>query len=200
MNRRNLVILALLTASMLLSACVATNPTRRPVPVSAGYLYEGGYINVHSPNSDGWHLVSSSPSGMEFAKGGVESNESFGAQLLMFPLASTNGNDELVSIMRQSFENDFDSGRYQAVESEFKYSEERVYPCVVVEYVVKDTQAQTSSSRRETLLLQAKSLYCRHPVRQDTGFSIIYSHRGQFLHSKLVEEAQSFIDGVQVPE
>ncbi len=178
---------------------MATNPTRKSEPVSAGYLYEGGYINVRSPNSDGWYLVSSSPSGMEFAKGGVESNESFGAQLLMFPLASTSGKDELVSIMKQSFENDFDAGRYEAIESEFKYSDDRVYPCVVVEYVVKDTQAQTSPSRREALLLQAVSLYCRHPVRQGTGFSIIYSHRGQSLYSNLAEEAQNYIDGVQVP-
>ncbi len=167
--------------------------------MSAGFLYEGSYINVRAPDSEGWHLVSSSPAGMEFARSGAEQGESFGAQLLMFPLAPTNGKEEFVSVIKQSFENDFHAGRYEAIDSEFKYSEDRDYPCVEVAYVVKDTQAQTSPSRREVLLLQAKSLYCRHPVRQDTGFSIIYSHRGKSLYSNLAEEAQGFIEGVQVP-
>lgn len=199
MNRRNYLVVALLALPVLLPACVSTAPTRSALPVPAGHLYEGGYINVRSPNSDGWSMISSSPSGMEFAKGGVESNESFGAQLLMFPLPATNDKDQFVSLIKRSFEKDFDTGRYQAIESEFKYSEDRAYPCVAVAYVVKDTQAQTSPSHRETLLLQAKALYCRHPVRQETGFGIIYSHRGQSLYPKLVEEAQGFIDGAQVP-
>ncbi|MDO8596875.1 MAG: hypothetical protein Q7R45_09650, partial [Sulfuricaulis sp.] len=65
--------------------------------------------------------------------------------------------------------------------------------------VVEDKQAQTSPSSREKLLLQSKSLYCRHPVRQETGFSIMYSHRGRALYPNLNSEAKDFIDGVQVP-
>jgi len=198
MNNNKYQRILLLFLTIAITSC-ATAPSREPKPVTAGFLYEGSYINVRAPDSEGWNLVSSSPAGMEFARSGAEQGESFGAQLLMFPLAQTNGKEEFVSVIKQSFENDFQAGRYEAIDSEFEYSEGRDYPCVEVAYVVKDTQAQTSPSRHEVLFLQAKSLYCRHPVRQDTGFSIIYSHRGKSLYSNLAEEAQGFIEGVQVP-
>lgn len=59
-----------------------------------------------------------------------------------------------------------------------------------MQYVVEATQAQTSPSHRKALLLQAKTLYYRHPLRQNTGFSVIHSHRGQFLYSNLTDEVQ----------
>ena len=75
----------------------------------------------------------------------------------------------------------------------------RGYPCVELNYVTKDKQAQTSPTRRERLLLQAESLYCRHPVRKNTGFSITYSHRGASLFSGFEAEAKGFVNGIQVP-
>lgn len=198
MNNNKYQRILLLFLAIALSSCT-TAASRTPKPVPAGFLYEGSYINVRVPNSEGWHLVSSSPAGMEFARSGAEQGESFGAQLLTFPLAPTNSKEEFFSVIKQSFENDFHTGRYEAIDSVFKSSEGRNYPCVEVAYVIKDKQAQTSPSRREVLLLQAKSLYCRHPVRQDTGFSITYSHRGKSLYSNLSEEAQIFIEGAQVP-
>jgi len=185
--------------SVLLASC-ATGPSRAPKPVPAGYLYEGGYINIRAPNSEGWHLVNSSPAGMEFARSGTEQGESFAAQVLMFPLENTKDSNELLSLIKNGFEKDSDSARYEMIDSSFKYSEERDYSCVKVNFVTKDKQAQTSPTRREELLLQAESLYCRHPVRQESGFSISYSHRGKSLYPNLNAEAKDFISGVQVPE
>jgi hypothetical protein len=188
----------LLFSAFALASC-ATGSSYAPKPVPAGYLYEGGYINVRVPNSDGWHLVNYSPAGMEFARRGAEPGESFAAQVLMFPLQGTKNSDEFLSVIKKGFEKDTDLARFEVIESNFKYTDKRGYPCVVVSYVTKDKQAQTSPTRREVLTLQAKSLYCRHPVRQETGFSIIYSHRGKTEYSNLSAESNDFINSVQVP-
>lgn len=192
--------LSLLFLALTLTACV-TGPSYTPRPVPASYQYQGEYINVMVPNSDGWHLVSSSLAGMEFARSGVEKVDSFGAQVLMFPLAKTSNEQAFVELIKKSFKADIDanSDRFSVIESDFQYSKERGYPCVRVASVTEDKKAQTSPNHRESLLLQAKALYCRHPVRQETGFAIIYSHRGKSLYSNLNDEADDFIKGVQVP-
>jgi len=136
---------------------------------------------------------------MEFARSGISPNESLGAQVLMFALPETKGTDNFVSLIKQGVEKDTNPERFEIVDSELKFTEHRGYPCVSVMSVVKDKMARASSTHREVLLLQAESLYCRHPERQDTGFSIIYSHRGSSLFSNLHAEAQDFINGVQVP-
>lgn len=181
-----------------LASCV-TAPSHAPQPVPSGYLYEGSYINVLAPNSDGWYLINSNPSRMEFARSGREPNESYAAQVIMFPLPKTENGQEFLSLIKNGFENDTDQTRFEIQESNYQYTEVRGYPCVELHYVVKDKQAQTSPTHRESLLLRAESLYCRHPVRQNTGFSIIYSHRGVSLSSSFDAEAQEFINGVQVP-
>jgi len=48
-------------------------------------------------------------------------------------------------------------------------------------------------------MLREILLSCRHPVRQDTGFSISYSHRGDGEYPNLEAEAQAFFDRIQVP-
>ena len=191
-------ILAFVVASIIVSGCVS-NPQRESRPVPAGYLYEGGYINIKVPNSDGWHLVNSSPAGMEFAKSGVEEKESFGAQVLMFPLQETKNEDEFLSLIKSGFEADTDPSRFNINQLDFSYTEKRGYSCVKVVGELEDKKALTSPGHRESLILQTNSLYCRHPVRTDTGFAIIYSHRGQSSYPNMSDEAKQFIAGVQVP-
>ncbi len=200
MKKACIQIAAVVLLPFALSSCVTTGPSRSFQPVPAGYLYEGGYINVRAPNSDGWHLLRSNSSGMEFARSGTGAGESFGAQVLMFPLANAHENDEFVALIKEGFEADTDSERFTVVESVFKYSDQRGYPCVSAISLVKDKQAKTSPTQEAELLLQSQSLYCRHPVRQETGFSIIYSYRGHSLYPSMDAEANDFISGVQVPE
>lgn len=187
-----------LIALVLASCATASSPAPNPVP--AGHLYEGNYINVHVPNSEGWHLVNSTPSGIELARAGVEQGESFGAQVLIFPLPPTNSQKEFVAHIKRGFEADTYSSRFSVVNAEFEYSEDRSYPCVRVSSIVEDREAKISYSRREQLILQSLALYCRHPVRRDTGFGIIYSHRGKKVYKNLAAEAEGFISSVQVPK
>lgn len=57
-----------------LQGCATAQP-QKSVSVSAGQKFEGGYINVTAPNSDGWQLIQSSGSGMAFAKGGPDATK-----------------------------------------------------------------------------------------------------------------------------
>ena len=196
-NRKLLV--AALALMLILSSCAAVVPPQSLKAVPPGHLYAGSYINARAPNSDGWRLISASASGLEFARVGEDANESFGAQVLIFPLGKAQGPDEFIALIKRASEEDFNSDRFTVMKSAFLTSEQRSYPCVSVVSVVEDRRAQTSRNKKEKLLLQTKSLYCRHPVRQETGFSIIYSHRGYALYPNLDSEAKDFIDGVQVP-
>ncbi len=200
MNRKVMLLAAIMAAPVLVSSCVTSGPTRNFKPVPAGYLYEGSYINVRAPNSNGWHKLKRAAGGIEFAKHGANPGESFGAQLLMFPLPPTKNKHEFLSLIKRNFSNNTDTKRFKKIESEFKYVPVRRYSCVSAVYVLEDSRARTSPTRREVLLLQVHALYCRHPVRKDTGFSIAFSHRGKSKYLNLAKEAQSFIDGVQVPK
>lgn len=199
MNRPFPQLVSILALQILLSSCATQAPVQHFKAVPAGHLYEGNYVNIHVPNSEGWRLLESSSAGMGFGRMGESPKESFGAQVLMFDLETRQNKDEFVSFIKQIIKKDGELERYSIIESTFEYQEQRGYPCVKVTYVTEDKQAQTSPTHRETLLLQAESLYCRHPERRDTGFAIIYSHRGSSLYSNLHSEAQAFIDGVQVP-
>jgi hypothetical protein len=191
-NTRYRIILLLMCSSILMSCATG------PGPVPAGCLYKGDYINIRVPNSDGWHLVSSSPDGMQFARSGSEPNESFAAQVLIFPLEESQTEDEFLSFIKQGFEADTDPKRFDVIKAEFRSIDKRSYPCVQANSIMRDKEAQTSPTHKETLLLQAKSLYCRHPVLKN-GVCITYSHRGTSLHPDFDSEAQDFINGVQVP-
>ena len=202
MNLKYIQVFLFLIFPIVLTSCVATSTQLRFEPVPAGALFEGPYINIHAPNSDGWYLTGSSSLGMEFSRKGNLTNQTFGAQVLRFPWRGDRNTEELLLLAREAFEEDWQLERYENIEREFYPSEERDYPCVRIKYVTKDKFSLTSDNEREVLILQASALYCLHPdpYLEGTGFAIIYSHRGSSLHSNFGDEAQDFIDGVQVPE
>ena len=180
--------------ALVLNGCAA--PSRQAVSVSPGQLFAGSYINVTAPLSDGWYLAQSSPSGMAFTKHGQAANETFAAQVAMFNLAPTKTPEEFEELIRNAVQNDTDPNRFNVQQVSFKYTSERSYPCVRYHSVTQDKTPQGSTS---PLLLEMDALYCRHPVRQETGFAAIYSHRGEVLYANLRGEADKFIQGIQVP-
>lgn len=186
-------------ALMALSSCATTQEqARRPIP--PGHLLAGRVLSIHAPNSEGWDLLTSNADGVEFAKKGLQANESYGAQVLSFIPPTFEQPDAFVAFVKEGVARDTGPERFELLSSEVKQSLARPYPCASVDYVVRDKKAQTSRAKTETLLLQTIGLYCRHPAQQNLGFAIIYSHRGPSPVPNLGEQAQSFIDGVQVPE
>ncbi|MBP1774868.1 MAG: hypothetical protein H6Q86_874 [candidate division NC10 bacterium] len=187
--------LALLLVVLALSACATT--------LLPGQPYHGsdwaGYLDVRSPNSEGWRMVQVSPQSIAFGRKGTQPDESLAAWVMRGPLPPTQTREDMVSHLRTEMEGGLDRGRLTLLKSEYAFTDERRYPCVRSIMVLEDRQAQVSVSRRETLVRRDIGLTCRHPVRQDTGFNISYSHRGHGDYPNLESEAQAFFDGIQVP-
>ena len=184
----------LFVAILALPSCASQPPG---VAVAPGKLFPGGFVNIKAPTSDGWRLIQSSGSGMVFGREGQSKGDSFVAALSMFNLPPTKTPDEFESLIKTAAAKDIDPGRFDIQQQSSKYSDERRYPCVRYQAVAKDKRPQGSKG---PLLLELDGLYCRHPVRRETGFAAVYSYRGEHRHTGLRSEAESFIQGIQVPD
>ena len=187
-----------LASSVALLSCAAPSQ-KPPTPVKPGQSYDGPYINVKAPDSDGWQLLGSSPRGMAFAKRGLAAGETFGAVVRMFDLPSISTESDLREAIKAGILKDTDPARFEVIESSLEPTDARAYPCVRHHGIFNDKQAQTSPTTHEPLLLEMYSLYCRHPVRTTSGFAATYSYRGRSRYPSLESEAQSYINGIQVP-
>ena len=186
---------ALVFLATLVQGC-ATSGQPAGKPVAPSESFSGSYINIKAPASAGWELMQSSGAGMAFAKDGENKSESFSAQIVMFNLPPTQTPEAFKSFIQFGVEKDTDTTRFKVQSASFRYTNERNYPCVRYEATSQDDKPQGSSG---PLLLQLSAIYCQHPVRQETGFSVSYSHRGRALYSTFRNEAEIFIQGVQVP-
>jgi hypothetical protein len=177
-----------------LSGCASQPPG---VAVTPGKIFAGRYINIRAPQTEGWQLIHSSGSGMVFAKRGDAQASSFTASVNMFPLAPTTSEEGFETLIKEAVAKDTDPSRFDVQQQSLKYSAERNYSCVRYQTVAKDRSPQGSAT---PLILEIDGLYCRHPIRQDTGFAALYSYRGASRYPALRSEAETFIQGVQVPE
>jgi len=194
MTQRTGLPLVLLLVVLALSACATTLPPGQP--------YQGsdwvGYLDVRSPNSEGSRMVQVSPQSIAFGRKGTQPDESIAAWVMRGPLPPTQTREDMVSRLKTEMEG-LDRDRFTLLKSEHALTDERRYPCVRSIAVREDRQAQVSASRRVTLILREIFLTCRHPVRQDTGFTVCYSQRGRDEYPALESEARAFFDGIQVP-
>ena len=183
-----------------LAACASAPATRQFESVPPGKVYYSSYLNIAAPQAEGWHLIESSSVSMSFARSGSQPNESFAAAVAMFDLTEqTNSSAEFEALIIKKASYDLETERFSTTKFEHHYMDIRGYACVQIHNVSEDNQAQVGGGRTERLTLENEHLYCRHPVRTDTGFAITYSHRGNSLYPNLRAEAQSFVQGVQVP-
>ena len=194
---RLLLISVLSFAVVGLSACAVPELISGSVP--PGKVYSGPILNVTAPNSEGWHLVKKDSSGMVFARSGSASGESFVALVAIFDPPQTDSPKEFETIIVKSAQGDVETNRFSVIKFTHQFTAVRGYPCVQMQDVSEDRQANTGQNKTEILVLQSEHLYCRHPVQKNIGFAITYSHRGKSLHPNFQKEAHSFIEGVLVP-
>lgn len=166
------------------------------IPVEPAEVFVGDYITVKAPASEHWFLNQSSGNGMIFGKEGASRMESYIAAVSMFELTPTNTPAAFEELIRGAVRKDIPLERYQVQRESLNFTEERGYPCVRYQTTARDKNPRGSDA---PLLLAIDGLYCRHPQRQDTGFAIIYSFRGKGQDPHLRFDAESFIQGVQVP-
>lgn len=191
---------AIAAVVMLLTGCATTGGSNTEPNVTPNQLFERGYLTIHAPDSPGWHLLDASMGNFAFLKKGSAPKETMAAQVVLFPLKQTHGSEEFLSVIKQGFYEDNEKDRFDVKQVEFNYSNARPYPCVTIDALIKDNKALIAPGEREPLMLQTYSLYCRHPKHPKLGFAIIYSHRGEQTIPDIKTPAQSFIDGVVVPD
>lgn len=185
----------LLSIPLLFIGCARIEAPKLP----ANYFYEGSAMHIHSPNSEAWSKIYESDSQMIFGKKGPLTGESYVAQVILFPLAVTNSEEEFLTLVKNEVSKSSNEERFDVLQSSFKPSNIRDYSCVMAKTLYKDNMAKTSAHTTEKLLLQIKSLYCKNPMQEGMGFMVGYSFRGQSIHKNFDLEAHSFIDGVELP-
>ncbi len=189
--------LIFLIAILLLSGCTRSLPPTLP----ANYYYEGSYIDIHSPNEEGWSLIGKSTQGIVFGKKGKEKSDSEIAQVLFFPLPQdTKSENEFLSLIEEEFHKNTNKDRFNIIESDFQLFNQRKYPCVQLKALLNDKKAKISNFSTESLKMKIKSLYCKDAKTKKRGFMIGYSYRGKTIDPNFNEKADSFISGVEFPE
>ena len=189
--------IAFLILSALISSAVNAQSPRQPV--APKQLFSSSILNVYAPDSVGWVVTGAGSNGISFGKRGAESDETYGAQVIIFEMPSTNGSEEFVSFVKKRIAEMNPSPRFQEIGSNYQYTENRGYPCVNVHINFDDTAAVTPTGTKQ-LKLQVISLYCRHPEQQQLGFFAAYSHRGKVTDDQIESAAQDFIAAINVPK
>lgn len=182
-----------------LTACAVPAQVREFQNVPPGKVYSGPILNIAAPNSEGWQLLKSDPSGMAFGRRGSASGESFAAAVAIFDPPQTNSPEEFEALIVKGARSDAETDRFSTKSFTHQFTSSRGYACVQMKNISEDRQAKSGPNKTETLVMQNEHLYCRHPAQKNIGFAITYSYRGKDLHPNFESEAHAFIEGVQVP-
>lgn len=180
----------------LFTGCVSLEQPKLP----PNHLIDGTYMNIHSPNSHGWMKIDHSNYQVVFAKRGIKDNESYIAKVTFFPLPAIKTEEEFLHFIQTNASKQIDKKRFSDIKTNFTLYKQRSYTCVMAQELYKDKMAKTSSTNTEELLMQNKSLYCKDPKREEAGFTVGYSYRGESIIPTFDLEADSFIDGVRFPK
>jgi len=167
--------------------------------VAPGQLFPGPVLDVKAPASAGWLLLDSGVGGMRFGREDPSTGKTYIAQILAFKLLPFGTPDEFLAIVRDGWAKDTSPERFKVIDTDFRLSTERPYPCVRFLGNIQDMQARTRQGTA-ALPLHTRSLYCQNPIQRDLGFMIEYSQRGGAPDPDLDSHALSFIDGVQVKQ
>lgn len=189
-------IVILILGSLISIVVNAQSPGR---PVTPKQLFPSSILNVYAPDSEAWVVTGAGSNGISFGKRGVESSETYGAQVIIFEIPPTTGGEELVGFVKNRIAAMNPTPRFQETSSNYQYTEDRGYPCVNVHMAFDDAAAVTPTGK-EQLKLQVISLYCRHPDQQQLGFFAAYSHRGKLANDQIEGAAKSFIEAINVPK
>ena len=155
---------------------IFTSCARVEVPkLPANYFYEGSYIDIHSPNQEGWFLASKSRKEMIFGKYGTEKGSSFIANVIFFPLPKEpKDKNEFLSLIKKGAKQNIDKNRFDKIKSNFILYEKRKYMCVMARSLVKDKEAKVSLFTKKELFMETKSLYCKDPKATQRALMIEY--------------------------
>jgi hypothetical protein len=190
------ILLVPLVAGFFLAAAHAQSPGQ---PVRSKQAFPSSVLNVYSPDTEGWVIAGFGGNGISFARRGGATNETYAAQVIVFGMAQTSSNDELLKLVRERIAIINPAPRFHETAADYKLNEDRGYPCVDVRANYIDNAAATPAGTVQ-LNLHVVALYCRHPKKPDLGFFAAYSYRGKATDPNFDAAAKSFIEAIEVPK
>jgi hypothetical protein len=189
---RLIATIAILSASLGAESLAATHP------VAPNQLFSNPVLQVHAPASTGWSEITETADKIAFGKNGLIGGETFAAAVFLFHIPAFASSDAFTEYVREGVVKDSSADRFDAVELSVQYSSERSYPCVRYHGTSIDKKARIAPFFTKKLRIENIALYCQHPDKPGLGFAVSYSHRGGSDDTNIDEEAESFIDSVQV--
>lgn len=187
----------LIVAAAMLSPFLGAGPAAASHPVAPNQDFSNPLLQVHAPASTGWFGMTQTTDKIAFGKQGVLGDESFVAAVFLFHIPTFATSDSFTEYVRDGVVKDSPPDRFDSVELSVQYSSERSYPCVRYHGISIDKKAQILFFKKK-LRIENIALYCQDPDKPGLGFAVSYSHRGGSDDTNIGEEAESFIDSVQV--
>ena len=154
-------------------------------------------LQVYSPDSEGWSIRTRSNALLAFEKPGTAADQTYVATVQFFHLAAFPDAEAFTEFVREAVVKEAPTERFEILQSDVHYSEDRPYPCVKYRGVSVDKKSHVSLFVSKRLKFQMIALYCQHPNRPGVGFAVTYSSRGE-VEQNLDADAASFIDSVQI--
>jgi len=167
---------ALLCALCLLGAGVPAPAQSRPLPVPPLHLEMDGF-SILPPNEKGWHRVNISPGRLDLARDGRKKDESYGITVLVTEIPETDSAEALLELVEDYLANQSESDRFRNHEHEAAVYEGEDTPCVRAVLQAEDHAAVKRSRKRGPMILEAVTLFCRHPEDSKRLVSFAYTHR-----------------------
>jgi hypothetical protein len=137
---RSLLISALSLAIVGLSACAVPTQVREFQNVPPGKVYAGTILNIAAPNSEGWQLLKSDPSGMAFGRKGNAPGESFTALVAIFDPPQSDSPEEFEAFIVKGAQSDAETDRFSTSNFTHQFTSVRGYPCVQMLNISEDRQ------------------------------------------------------------
>ena len=168
------------------------------VPIKPKQVFKLFAALVSSPSSEGWVLTTKSDVQLQFQ--GVRSNEGMMAMVSFVTFPGPHDRNSMISAVKKHVkESAIVSGGVIQNES-YSYTEERGYPCVKVNHVMKVTFTikGAASPSEGHANLQQHLLMCLIPKYENTGLMVGFSYPNKEIIQKNEAVAAEFISGVKL--
>ena len=197
---KRLSAVAVVGISLSLLSCATAQPPEA-VTLPAARIVLRGY-SFQPLQEEGWFIGGRTEEAMIVAKRGSHLDESIGIRTGTWKLEGASTQQGLVDSVRKLELQSIDpkDARMRNPRIEVTAATRGGAPCAVADSDIEDHGALTSSGRRDPMIIQTRTIYCRHPTLEDTVVFLSYSHRHyrEDRDPAFPQKAQAVLDSLEI--
>jgi hypothetical protein len=191
----------ILTCSVIalgIAGCATPRGQVVPVPLPPSRIQQQGYSFVPL-DEQGWFVLARTPATIGLVKEGVNADETFVIQAMLFPLPAFGHGEDLLRIVKEGQAKDIDPKRFRVMKHDVQLDPRRQSECTMSQTVAEDNGATKRSGRSDAMVLEMLTLTCAHPRSKGVAVNIAYSHRHypEDEDSRFTEKANQVFKSVQ---